>query len=84
MEKQARQLAAGNIDIRSVPQLTGMRVPSRHVARRVVELVSALPPIDAGGDAALRLGIAKLYENLVVGLTGVIMRHYPELIPHDD
>ena len=84
LEGQAIQLLSGDTDVRSMNLTGGLRVPGREVAKKVIALASQLPAIDVEVDEPSRLGIARLYENLVVGVTGVIMRDFPDLIPRYD
>jgi hypothetical protein len=78
LDRQARTIASGGNE---VPPLltTPATIPSRQVADEIVAILRGLPPID-DLDRQSALTLAKLLENLVVGVTASIMQQHPDAI----
>jgi hypothetical protein len=81
LEQQAEQLAGGRSDIGPLIAGAPASMPSRYFAEAIIRIVSRLPPIgpDLANDA--KLGLARLLENLVVGITGSIFLGFPDAVP---
>jgi hypothetical protein len=84
LEEQARQLAAGRTSIGALTAALPARMPSRDIAINVTAIVSKLPVVEDDFDDAKRLPLARLLENLVVGVTGTIFSEFPDVVPHDE
>lgn len=83
LEHQARLLAQGGTEVPSLEATLPSAMPSRDLAVQVTAIVSKLPPVGRDFDEAKRILLARLLENLVVGITGTIFAQFPDVIPHD-
>jgi len=80
LEQQAKQLRLRKR--LKVPPLNSpipQFMPSRIHAQKVMQVISQLRPLGDEIDQIETIAIARVVENLVVGVTGTIFRQYPEL-----
>ena len=82
LEAQARQLAKGETEVGALAAVPPTSIPSRALAENVIEIIAGLPAIGDDFDERNKRGLARLLENLVLGITGTVFREFPDVIPH--
>jgi hypothetical protein len=75
--KNARNVKFGILDI-PPPLGPPGRVPSREHAAQIMTITNLLPPV-RNLDSATTLALGRLIEHLVVGMTGSIIRDFPDI-----
>jgi hypothetical protein len=83
LEEQARRLAEGITDVPALNAKLPDAMPSKYLAERVMKIVSKLPAVGHDFDEVTKLGLGRLLENLVVGVTGTIFSRFPEVVPRE-
>ena len=84
LDEQAQLLQSGSADIPPLRATSPPRLPNRYFAERVASIIRELPPVGYDFPSDLQLGLAKLLENLVVGVTGAIFLEFPELMREEN
>lgn len=79
LEQQAKQLRLRRLKVPPLNSPIPEFMPSRIHAQKVMQLISRLRPVGDEIDQIETIAIARVVENLVVGVTGTIFRQYPEL-----
>jgi hypothetical protein len=80
--QQVTSVMRGNLHVPKLKSSPGS-VPSAAHAREIIRIIADLPSVDDDLEDSRRLAIAKILENMVVGITGSIYSEYPEVIPRD-
>lgn len=79
LEEQARSLVIGKKDVPALTAKLPTSIPSKHLAEQITEIVSKLPAVGEDFDEDTKLGLGRLLENLVIGVTGFVFSDFPEL-----
>jgi hypothetical protein len=83
LEAQARQLAKGETDVPPLNAVPAASMPSKYFAERIIEMISRSPAAGHDFDDEAKLGLGRLLENLVIGVTGTIFSDFPEVVPRE-
>lgn len=79
---QARRIAAGDFDVQVVERCGAPdHLPSDDAARRFIEIMAPLPPLEPAEAPDLAAAYAKLLGGLAGNITYLIYRDFPDLAP---
>lgn len=83
LEQQAADLCGGSLHVPRLKARVPSGIPTREYAQEIAAIVARFPPVEEGLTSEEAGAVARLLENLVVGVSGFIFRDFPELIPRD-
>jgi len=83
LEQHAVQLRHGSLHVPHLKSRVPRAIPSREHAQEIATIIARFPPMEAHFTSEEEGAVARLLENLVVGVSGFIFRDFPDLIPRE-